>query len=314
MPLRPLSDCTMTSHQQHAMDGQPQAHHPMPDANPLGSAEVLPEPNATETRVRQLDLDLLRPGRYQPRRRFTPEALAELAESIRTEGVVQPIIVRPLPGTTPQRYEIIAGERRWRAAQLAELQRIPALVRATDDRSTLVQALVENIQREDLNPVETARGVARLIDEFQLTHVEAARRLGRSRDAVTHLLRILKLEATVLAQVEDGRLSLGHAKLLVGLPQAMQLGLAEDAVNNGLSVRALERHIRSLNTKAKPATDTHARRDADIVRLEQRVGDIVGAQTRIDYSANHGRGQISFAFHSLEALDGILVRLGYCEE
>lgn len=271
----------------------------------------MPEPNTTETTVRQLDLDLLRPGRYQPRRRFTPETLAELAESFRTEGVVQPILVRPLLDTTPQRYEIIAGERRWRAAQLAGLQCIPALIRSTDDRSTLVQALVENIQREDLNPVETARGVERLIDEFQLTHVEAARRLGRSRDAITHLLRILKLEPRILAQVEDGRLSLGHAKLLVGLPQAIQLGLAEDTVTQGLSVRALERRIRSLNTKAKPATDAHTRRDADIVRLEQEVGEILGAETRIDYAADRGRGRISFTFYSLEALEGILERLGY---
>jgi ParB family chromosome partitioning protein len=304
----------MTGHPQQAMDGQPQAHHPMPDTNRQGSAAAMPEPNATETNVRQLDLDLLRPGRYQPRRRFTPEALAELAESIRTEGVVQPILARPLPSTTPQRYEIIAGERRWRAAQLAGLQRIPALVRATDDRATLVQAPVENIQREDLNPVETARGVERLIEEFQLTHVEAARRLGRSRDTITHLLRILKLEPSVLAQVEEGRLSLGHAKRLVGLPQAMQRDLAGNTVTKGLSVRALERRIRSLNDKAKTATDSPARRDADIVRLKQRLGDMVGTATRIGYSASRGRGQISFAFHSLEALEGILERRGYRED
>lgn len=241
--------------------------------------------------------------------------MAELAESIRTEGVVQPILVRLLPGTTPQRYEIIAGERRWRAAQLAGLQCIPVLVRATDDRSTLVQALVENIQREDLNPIETARGVERLIEEFQLTHVEAARRLGRSRDTITHLLRILKLESPILTQVEDGRLNLGHAKLLVGLPQAMQLVLAEDTVNKGLSVRALERRIRSLNSNPKPSTATHnTRRDADIMRLEQRVGEIVGAETRVDYESDKGRGRISFTFHSLEALEGILERLGYREE
>lgn len=277
------------------------------------SATSLREQDGGETGLRQLDVDLLRPGRYQPRRKFTPEALAELAESIRTEGVVQPIIVRPLPGMTPPRYEIIAGERRWRAAQLAGLQRIPSLVRSTDDRSTLVQTLVENIQREDLNPVETARGVERLIGEFQLTHVEAARRLGRSRDAITHLLRILKLEPPVLAQVEDGRLSFGHAKLLVGLPQSTQLSMAEETVNNGLSVRALERRIRSLDSNPKQSPDTTARRDADIVRLEQQVGEIVGAVTRVDYEPGRGRGRISFTFHSLEALEGILERLGYSQ-
>lgn len=291
------------------MDGHAAAD--LPDVKRHGSVAAPPERNETETGVRQIDLDLLRPGRYQPRRRFTPEALAELAESIRTEGVVQPILIRPLPGTTPRRYEIIAGERRWRAAQLAGLQRIPALVRFTDDRSTLVQALVENIQREDLNPVETARGVERLIGEFQLTHLEAARRLGRTRDAITHLLRILKLEPPVLGQIEDGRLSLGHAKLLVGLPQDIQLRLAENTVSKGLSVRALERRIRSLSSTAKPSSGTHTRRDADIVRLEQQVGEIVGTETRIDYAADRGRGRISFTFHSLEALEGILERLGY---
>ena len=172
----------------HAVNDAPGMDQPNQCATWHSAAKV------HEGGLRQLDVDLLRPGRYQPRRTFTPEALADLAESIRAEGVVQPIIVRPLPGTAPQRYEIIAGERRWRAAQLAGLQQVPTLVRHADDRSTLLQALVENIQREDLNPVETARGVEQLIGEFQLTHLEAARRLGRSRDAITHLLRILKLE------------------------------------------------------------------------------------------------------------------------
>lgn len=263
--------------------------------------------------LRQLDIDLLQPGRFQPRRQFTPGALADLTASIRTEGVLQPILVRPLPGTTPACYEIIAGERRWRAAQRAGLQQIPALVHAAADCAALVQALVENIQREDLNPVEAARGVARLIDDFQLTHTEVARRLGRSREAITHLLRILKLEPRVLARVEDRQLSLGHAKLLAGLPQAAQCSLAEEAVRLGLPVRALAQRIRSLNSNANPSRSNNARRDVDIVRLERRVGELVGAETGIDYQAESRRGRITFAFHSLEALAGILERLGYHE-
>lgn len=267
--------------------------------------------NQSAGSLRQIDVDLLRPGRYQPRREFVSGSLAELAESIQAEGVVQPIIVRPLPDTTPQSFEIIAGERRWRAAQLAGFHQVPTLVRPLDDRATLVQALLENLQREDLNPVDAARGVERLIDEFQLTHQEAARRLGRSRDAISHLLRILKLDSAVLAHISSGQLSLGHAKLLPGLPQSMQRELAEAVVHQGLSVRALENRIRNLNGKSKDQPTINRQRDPDIVRLEQRVGEIVGAETRIDYDTQQGRGRLVFTFHSLEALDGILERLGY---
>jgi len=265
--------------------------------------------------LRQLDVDLLRPGRYQPRRRFAEDALEELAASIAAEGMLQPIVVRPLAQTLPQRYEIIAGERSWRAAQRAGLKRIPALVRTADDRAALAQALVENIQREDLNPVEQARGVQRLIDEFGLTHQEAAARLGRSRDAVTHLLRILKLEAQVLQQVEDGTLSLGHAKLLAGQPAARQRFLAAEVVRQGLSVRALEKRIRSLDgAEERQAHAATAERDADIARLENRVAELVGAKTRVEFEAARRRGRIAFTFHSLEELQGLLERLGYCED
>lgn len=264
-----------------------------------------------EPGLRQVDIDLLQPGRYQPRRTFAPEALEELAGSIRAEGVVQPIIVRPLHGAGPARYEIIAGERRWRAAQLAGLRQIPALIRSPDDRSALVQALVENLQREDLNPVEAARGIQRLIDEFELTHLEAARRLGRSRDAVTHLLRILTLEPRVLAWIEEGRLTLGHAKLLVGLPQSLQQVIANEVIDRGLSVRALEQRIRAMDRTPGRSSKPESGRDADIVRLEQRVGELVGAQTRVDYEPNRRQGRLTFTFHSLDALEGILERLGY---
>jgi ParB family chromosome partitioning protein len=269
------------------------------------------QPGDAGMALRQIDVDLLQAGRYQPRRNFVPAALEKLAGSIRAEGVLQPIIARPLPGSTPTRYEIIAGERRWRAAQLAGLQSIPALVRDPDDRSALVQALVENLQREDLDPVETARGVQRLIDEFQLTHDEAARRLGHSRDAVSHLLRILKLEPGVLADVSQGRLSLGHAKLLASLPQPLQQEIAQEVIDRGLSVRALEQRIRALDRPPGRSPKPESGRDADIVRLEQRVGELVGAQTRVDYEPNRRQGRLTFTFHSLDALEGILERLGY---
>ena len=262
--------------------------------------------------LRQLDVDLLQPGRYQPRRNFAEDALAELAESIRAEGVLQPIVVRLLPGTLPQCYEIIAGERRWRAAQLAGLAQVPAVVRVADDRAALVQALIENIQREDLNPVEEARGVQRLIDEFDLTHEEAANRLGRSRDAVTHLLRILKLDAEVLRQVETRTLSLGHAKLLASQPIAWQRFLTTEVVRQGLSVRQLERRIRTLGVK--PEEQEHLNRDADIVRLEQRVSELIGAKTQVDYEPGKHRGRIVFSFHSLEELQGLLERFGYADD
>jgi ParB family transcriptional regulator, chromosome partitioning protein len=265
-------------------------------------------------RVQRIDIDLLRPGRHQPRRAFDELALQELADSIRAEGVLQPILVRALAGTVPPHYEIIAGERRWRAAQLAGLQQIPAIVRAADERTALVQGLIENIQREDLNPVEEARGVERLISELGLTHEEAARRLGRSRDAVTHLLRILKLDREVLRQVEEGQLTLGHAKLLASQPVAWQRFLADEIVRQGLSVRALERRIRSIEGDAPREDSSTVRQDADTARLERRVSELVGAKTRVDYEPGKHCGRIAFSFHSLEELQGLLERLGYEED
>ncbi len=267
----------------------------------------------SDATVQRIPIDLLQPGRYQPRRNFSPGALAELTRSIATEGVIQPILVRPLGGTQPQRYEIIAGERRWRAAQAAGLEHVPAIVRDTDDRSTLVQALVENIQREDLNPVETARAVQRLIDEFGLTQQEAAERVGYSRESVSHLLRVLSLAPPVLALLEKGELSLAHAKCLVTLPECQQTQLARRAVNDTLSARALARRVRSATARntAEPAP---AKRDPDLVRLETRVGELLGAATRVEYDAEHRRGKLSLSFHSLDALQGILERFGYRED
>jgi len=264
--------------------------------------------------LQQIDVDLLRPGRYQPRRNFAPDALDELADSIRVEGVLQPLVVRPLVGHLPQRYEIIAGERRWRAAQLAGLASVPAVVRQADDDTALAQALVENIQREDLNPVEQARGIQRLVHEFGLTHQQAAARLGRSRDTVTHLLRILKLDPEVLQHIEKDALSLGHAKLLVGQSAAWQRFLAQETLRDGLSVRQLEKRVRALDGAPANKDAPDSGRDADIVRLESRVTELVGAQTRVDFEPTQRRGRLAFSFHSLEELQGLLERLGYVDE
>ena len=296
------------------MAGQPQARTAMiRDTAAARATWHDDEPPAAREELRQLDVDLLQPGRYQPRRHFAQETIAELATSIRAEGMLQPIVVRPLPGTLPQRYEIIAGERRWRAAQLAGLAQIPAVVRTADDRAALAQALIENIQREDLNPVDEARGVQRLIDELGLTHEEAATKLGRSRDAVTHLLRILKLDAEVLRQLATGALSLGHAKLLASQPVAWQRFLAAEVVQQGLTVRQLERRVRTLGTKPD-ARRARAPRDADVARLEQRVSELTGTTTEVDYAPDKRRGRIAFSFHSLEELQGLLERLGYADD
>jgi len=265
-------------------------------------------------RLQQIDVDLVRPGRYQPRQDFAPEALDELADSIRAEGVLQPLVVRPLVGHLPQRYEIIAGERRWRAAQLAGLTSVPAVVREADDDTALAQALVENIQREDLNPVEQARGIQRLVHEFGLTHQQAAARLGRSRDTVTHLLRILKLDPEVLQHIETGALSLGHAKLLVGQSGAWQRFLAQETLRDGLSVRQLEKRVRALDGAPASKDSPDSGRDADIVRLESRVTELVGAQTRVDFEPTQRRGRLAFSFHSLDELQGLLERLGYVDD
>ncbi|HXF65840.1 MAG TPA: ParB/RepB/Spo0J family partition protein, partial [Burkholderiales bacterium] len=194
-----------------------------------------------------LPVDALQPGRMQPRQRMDPEALAGLAESIKAQGVIEPILVRP---AADGRYEIIAGERRWRAARLAGLASVPALVREVPDRSALAIALIENIQREDLNPLEQAAGVKRLIEEFGMTHAQAAEALGRSRAGVTNLLRLLELAPPVQELVREGRLDMGHARALLALPALRQIELAREAAARQLSVRQVERRVAGLAARA----------------------------------------------------------------
>ena len=256
--------------------------------------------------LRRLPIDLIQPGRYQPRQDMHPESLQELADSIRAQGLVQPIVVRPV---ARNRYEIIAGERRWRAAQLAGLAEVPAVVREVDDRATIAMALIENIQREDLNPLEEAQALARLIDEFGLTHQQAAEAVGRSRTAVTNLLRLLELGEAARELLAAGRLEMGHARALLGLEGAAQRDAAHEVVRRGLSVRETEKLVRRLQQAgSSPAPARVKREDPDIRRLEEELAERLGAPVQFRMKGK-GKGELVIRYASLEELDGILQRI-----
>ncbi|MEJ2513860.1 MAG: ParB/RepB/Spo0J family partition protein [Gammaproteobacteria bacterium] len=266
-------------------------------------------PAAADGELRAVPVDLLQRGRYQPRLDMRQESLEELADSIRAQGVVQPIVVRALkqPGDGA-RFEIIAGERRWRAAQLAGLQEIPAVVRDVPDEAAVAMALIENIQRENLNPLEEARALERLIGEFEMTHQQAAEAVGRSRAAVTNLLRLLDLSADVKALVEKRELEMGHARALLALADASaQAGAARQVVSKGLSVRETEKLVKRLLQPAKkPAAP--ASRDPDIRRLEQDLSDRLGARVSLQHGTA-GKGKLVVSYNSLDELDGILAHI-----
>ena len=248
----------------------------------------------------------LRPGKYQPRTRMDQASLAELADSIRVRGILQPVVVRPVDDGG---YEILAGERRWRAAQLAGLERIPALVREVADDVALGIGLIENIQREDLNPIEEAAGLKRLIDEFRLTHEETAKAVGRSRSAVTNILRLLELTRPVQEMLLDGRLDMGHARALLGVGKAKQVELAGQVAHRGLSVRETERLVQHA-TEAPRAGAKAARPklDADTRRLQEELSEAIGATVTVK-PRRGGRGSLVIDYASLEQLDGIVARL-----
>jgi ParB family transcriptional regulator, chromosome partitioning protein len=266
------------------------------------------EPPAEE--LSHLPLDLLQRGAYQPRIDMRSESLTELAESIKAQGVVQPIIVRPLPRTAgSMRYEIIAGERRWRAAQLAGLSEIPALVRRVDDRTAIALALIENIQRENLNPLEEARALDRLISEFSLTHQEAAAAVGRSRAAVSNLLRLLELSDEVKGLVERRELEMGHARALLPLEsRRQQAEVALLVAKKSLSVRETEALVRRLQRPAGDGDRAAPSPDADVSRLATELSEKLGAQVVLKHNAS-GRGQLIVRFTSLDELDGILAHI-----
>jgi len=259
----------------------------------------------------KLPLNLLQRGRYQPRIDMRPETLQELADSIKAQGVVQPIVVRPLeaPGIGPsQRYEIIAGERRWRAAQMAGLAEIPAVIRRIPDEAAIAVALIENIQRENLNPLEEARALQRLITEFALTHQEAAKAVGRSRAGVSNLLRLLELSPEVAERVEKREIEMGHARALLALPdRRQQAEVATLIAKKGLSVRETEGLVSRLRSVGKPAAET-ATRDLNVERLERALAETLGTDVAIKRSAEGG-GRLVVSYNSLDEVDALLRRL-----
>ncbi len=253
---------------------------------------------------REIPIEQLQRGEYQPRAQMDREALAELGNSIRSQGVLQPLLVRP---QGQDRYEIIAGERRWRAAQLAGLETVPAVIREVEDRTAMAVALIENIQRENLNAVDQARGYRRLLDEFGLTHQEASDAVGCSRAAITNLLRLLSLHPDVQKMLEESRLDMGHARALLALSQEEQPRVAQTVAAKGLSVRQTERLVRIIN---RPAPDDHAEGrqvGADIRLLEEDLSKKLGARVDIRHSAK--KGKLVIHYHSLDELDGILGRI-----
>jgi len=265
------------------------------------------EDEAPRETLATVALDRLDPGQFQPRSRMDESALDELASSIREQGVMQPILVRPAAG---ERFEIIAGERRWRAAQRAGLNEIPVLIKAVPDHAALALALIENIQREDLNPLEEAIGLKRLIEEFGLTHEAAAKAVGRSRSAVSNLLRLTQLAQPVQDSLLSGALEMGHARALLSLPAGQQSLTANRVVNQHMSVRETERLVFTL---LNPATlsgrsSSRKKKDADTSRLETELAEALGAKVTIEAN-RRGAGRLVIAYSSLEQLDGILARL-----
>jgi ParB family transcriptional regulator, chromosome partitioning protein len=275
---------------------------------PQAQAPAAPAPLAGD-RLANLPLDLLQRGKYQPRIDMRPESLGELAESIKARGLVQPILVRPLPRPNPsesQRYEIIAGERRWRAAQMAGLADIPAVIRDVPDEAAVAMALIENIQREDLNPLEEARALLRLIEEFGLTHQAAAEAVGRSRAAVSNLVRLMELADEVKEMLETRRIEMGHARALLGLTaRRQQIEVADLVAKKGLSVRDTEALVRRLIAPAAAQKSDSPAVDPDIQRLERELADKLGAKVAFQHGAS-GKGKLVVAYNTLDELEGIL--------
>lgn len=255
--------------------------------------------------LRELKVGQLKPGKYQPRSQMNEGQLNELAASIKVQGVMQPILARTLPDGS---YEIIAGERRWRAAQLAGLEQVPVLIRKVPDNAALAMALIENIQRENLNPLEEAIGIQRLIDEFKMTHQAAADAVGRSRSATTNLLRLLSLSAQVQEMLMQGRLDMGHARTLLSLDAAQQILAANRIVSTDLSVREAENLVQKMKAERKGGGGRTAEPDRDILRVQQDLADHLGAKVLVKH-ARDGKGKIEIHYGSLDEFDGILSQI-----
>ena len=262
------------------------------------------DPSLTnEGELKQIPLDLIQRGKYQPRADFDEAALEELASSIKSQGLMQPIVIRPIG---PQKYEIIAGERRWRAAQIAGLDSIPAVIRKVSDEAAIAMSLIENIQREDLNPIEEALALKRLQDEFKLTQQEVADAVGRSRTAVTNLMRLVGLHIDVQKMLQTVLLEMGHARTLLTLPEIKQVDFARDIAKKGLSVRQTEELVRKA--KSPKAVVSERSIDPNIKNLEESLGEKLGAKVLIEHKTN-GKGRLIVSYNSLDELDGILAHL-----
>jgi len=273
----------------------------------LGQADT-PGDSAGDGTLATLAVERIQPGKYQPRRNFDETALDELATSLKAQGMIQPIVVRALP---KGRYELIAGERRWRAAQRAGLAEVPALVREVPEQTVLALALIENIQREDLSPLEEAEALQRLIDEFGLTHQQVAAAVGRSRAAVSNLLRLLELPARIRALLDSRGLDMGHARALAALPEKLALNLAEQAAAQRWSVRELEAAARQAQSAAvvtPKKQPSRKPRDADLAVLERELSEHLATRVELQ-SGRSGRGKLVLHYHNLDALDGLLARL-----
>lgn len=259
--------------------------------------------------LEEVPIEFIQPGKYQPRTYFAEESIAELSDSIKAQGIIQPVVLRSI---ADDRYEIIAGERRWRAAQLAGMEKIPAVIRKVDDESAISMSLIENIQREDLNPLEEAMALQRLIDDFQFTHQEVAEAVGKSRSAVTNTLRLIQLAQPVAEMLVAGDLEMGHARALLTLEVTQQVEVAKQVVARALNVRQTEELVRAVgrtidNPSVKPG------QDADTRRLEQNLGQALGQPVHIRHTKK-GAGKLVISYGSLDELDGILSKMGYQTE
>lgn len=271
------------------------------------TSQTEPETSEANTadRLQVIGVSQIRRGTYQPRRLFDQELLQELADSIKEQGMIQPVLVRRFAGA----FELVAGERRWRAAKLAGLTEIPAIVREMADQSVAAVAIIENIQRKDLNPLEEAAAFERLCDEFGMTHKAVADSVGRSRASVSNLLRLLELHDEVKLLVDKGELDMGHARAILGAPQDKQLAIARQAIDKGLTVRAVEKLVRELTEeKSTPANDKQAATDPDIERLSQKLGETLGAAVRIQHRPS-GAGKLEVTYSSVAELQGILAHI-----
>ncbi len=279
--------------------------------NDLGLDELLSSvntviPKSTEE-LRRLPVEYLEASQYQPRKDFDQEHLQELADSIRSQGIIQPILARKLSNN---RFEIIAGERRWRAAQLAGLAEVPVVIRDIADEAAVAMALIENIQREDLNSIEEANALQRLIDEFGMTHAKVSEAVGKSRSTVSNLLRLLQLTDDVRTMVERGDLEMGHARAMLSLSEEQQIRTAQAVIAKGLSVRETENYIRRLQQPVSHVTPKSV--DPDTMRLQNTLSDKLGAIVKIAHQSS-GKGKLTIDYHSLDELDGILQHLGVKE-